>query len=355
VADATKILTLSDLADLVGGRLEGDSGRRVTGVAPLSEAEGSEVAFFAARRYTRFLAHCQARAYLVSEELEALLPAGADRVVVSHPHRALRKILEHFHPESERETGVHPTAVLGTGVWLGEAVSVGPFAVLEDEVSVGDRTRVGAHCFIGRGSRIGEDCLLHPQVVAYADTSIGDRVTIHSGARLGPDGFGFTEVEGEQLKIPQVGRCVIGDDVEIGANSTIDRGSLGDTVLGRGVKLDNLVHIAHNVRVGAHSLLAALVGIAGSSRLGKGVWVGGQAGVSSHLEVGDGAKLAIATKLMRDVPAGETVSGHPGRPHREQMRKQAHLGRIEKLMERVRILEREVGRRGGHDDDSGSG
>tara|TARA_B100001079_G_C16271737_1_gene452443 strand:+ start:132 stop:701 length:570 start_codon:yes stop_codon:yes gene_type:complete len=176
----------------------------------------------------------------------------------------------------------------------------------------------------------------------YEKTVIGDRVVVHSGVRLGSDGFGFTLVDDVHLKIPQVGRCVIEDDVEIGANATIDRGSLGDTVVGRGSKTDNLVHLAHNVKVGAGSLFAALVGVSGSTRIGKGVWMGGQVGVSDHLDIGDGARLAIATKLMRDVPGGQTVSGHPAREHREQLKKQANLSRLPSLVERIGMLEEKL-------------
>jgi UDP-3-O-[3-hydroxymyristoyl] glucosamine N-acyltransferase len=176
-------------------------------------------------------------------------------------------------------------------------------------------------------------------VVTYADSVIGSGVTLHSGARIGSDGFGYTLVAGEHLKMPQVGRAVIEDGVEIGANTTVDRGSLGDTVVGRGSKIDNLVQVAHNVRIGARSLLAALVGIAGSTRIGSGVWIGGRASAINHLDIGDGAQVAFGSTVMRDVPAGETVSGSPSRPHREQMRRQALAGRLDKLFERVRRLE----------------
>ena len=335
-------LPVSAVARLVGGAVAGDPTVEVVGIAPVDEALGNQMAFLAARRYVRHVAHCRAAAFLVSSELESALPDSATRVVVDDAYPAMRTLLRHFVPEEEWLPAVHATAVLGEGVELGVGVEIGPYAVLEESVRVGDATRIGAHCVVGRGCVVGSGCRLHPHVVLYPETVLGDGVVAHSGARLGSDGFGYTLVDGEHAKIPQVGRCVIGDEVEIGANSTIDRGSLGDTHVGRGVKIDNLVHIAHNVRVGAGTLMAALSGIAGSTRIGKGVWIGGQSGVINQLDVGDGARISIRTGVTRDVPAGETVSGTPGRPHREELRRLALVGRIPKLLARIEALEREV-------------
>lgn len=332
-------LTIREISKIVGGKLSGDGETRVLGIGPVDEANENEIAFLSKKRYARYALDSRANSFLVSSSLEAYVPSGLPRVIVEDPYRVLRALLRHFHPLEARGAEIHSTAVISSGVELGVGVSIGPYAVIESGVKICDGSRIGAHCVIGRDSSLGRDCLMHPHVVLYDNTVIGDGVVIHSGARLGSDGFGFTLVDGAHLKIPQVGRCVIEDDVEIGANSTIDRGSLGDTVVGRGSKTDNLVHLAHNVKVGAGSLFAALVGVAGSTRIGEGVWMGGQVGVSDHLEIGDGARLAIATKLMRDVPRGQTVSGHPAREHREQLRKQANLGRLSVLIERVERLE----------------
>ncbi|NJD19296.1 MAG: UDP-3-O-(3-hydroxymyristoyl)glucosamine N-acyltransferase, partial [Gemmatimonadetes bacterium] len=309
-------LTLAGALALVGGRLEGDAALTVTAVASVRDAQPTDLAFLAAKRYVRYLSGSRAGAFLVAEELEPHV-AGRARIVVKDPHRAQVLLLRRLHPDRPQPAGIHPSAALGKEVRLGADVGVGPYAVLEDGVEVGDGSRIGAHVVLGAGCRLGRGCILHPQVVLYPHTQLGDRVIVHSGTVLGADGYGYAWFDGAHQRIPHVGRVVLGDDVEIGANSAVDRGSIGDTVVERGVKVDNLVQIAHNVHVGEDSLLAGMVGIAGSARIGKGVWIGGQAGVINHLDIGDGARLAVASKVLRDVPPGVTVSGHPARPHRE--------------------------------------
>ena len=338
-------LTLAAVAALVGGQIEGDPEFRISAVRPIDEASPSELGLLSARRYVRFAASSRAGAVLVSEELVREVPPDMHRVVVPNVQAILPSLLQRLHPALPAPgPGIHPTAVLGAGVRVGKTVTIGPYVVLGDHVEVGDGSRIDAHSVIGDGVRIGGDCHIYPHVVVYPRTSMGERVIVHSGARLGSDGFGYTYVDGAHRKVPQLGGCVIGDDVEIGANTTVDRGSLGDTVLEQGVKVDNLVQVAHNVKIGAHSLLAALVGIAGSTRIGRGVWLGGQAGAIGHLDIGEGAKITVATKVLRDVKPGETVSGNPARPHREELRRQAQLSRLPKLLERIEALEEEVRR-----------
>jgi len=329
-------LSLEQVAGLVEGRLVGPGDLPVRGVAPIDEAGPEEMGLLALRRYGRLVPTSRAGSFLVAAELADVPPADAPRVVVREPYRALKVLLGHFHRESLRPAEVHPTAVMGRGVRLGAGVRIDPYVVLGDGVAIGDGSRIGAHCVLGAGTNVGERCTLHPQVVAYPRTVIGSDVVLHSGVRVGCDGFGYTEIGGVHEKMPQVGRAVIGDRVEIGANSTVDRGSLGDTVVGEGVKVDNLVQLAHNVRVGADSLIAALVGIAGSTRIGRGVWLGGRASAINHLEIGDGARVTFGSTVTRDVRANETVSGYPARPHREELRKQALLARLPKLLERMR-------------------
>jgi UDP-3-O-[3-hydroxymyristoyl] glucosamine N-acyltransferase len=339
-------LTLVRVAELTGGRLEaagGDGSQGVAGVAPAAEAGPEDLAFLAAKRYAPAARASAAGAFLVSEELEEHV-SDRPRVVVADGHRALQALLTALHPVEPPEPGIHPTAVLGRRVRLGEGVRVDPYAVLGDDAVVGAGTHLGAHVVLGAGATVGERCVLHPHVVLYPGTVVGDRVVLHAGVRLGVDGFGWAEVDGVPRKVPQVGGCRIGDDVEVGANSTVDRGSIGNTVVEPHAKLDNLVHLAHNVRLGSGSLLAALVGIAGSTQVGQGVLMGGQAGVINHVRVGDGARIAAGAKVLRDVKAKEVSSGHPARPNREYLRKQAHLSRLPRLVARLGELEDRLAR-----------
>ena len=335
-------LTLGEIAALVRGRLEGPAELVLRGMAPLDEAGADQLGYLALGRYARAAATSRAGAFLVGTDLEGRLPADAARVVVDEPYPAMRAVLAQFFPTTEPRPEIHATAVLGRRVRIGRDVRIEPYAVLGDDVSIGDRARVGAHCVIEAGASIGSRTRLHAHVVVYEGSVIGSDVVLHSGVRIGSDGFGYTTAGGEHTKMPQVGRAVIEDGAEIGANTTVDRGSLGDTVVGRGVKIDNLVQIAHNVRVGAGTLIAALVGIAGSTRIGRGVWLGGRASAVNHLEIGDGARVTFGSTVTRDVAPGDTVSGYPAREHREHLRGQALLGRLPKLLERVAHLEAAV-------------
>jgi UDP-3-O-[3-hydroxymyristoyl] glucosamine N-acyltransferase len=226
---------------------------------------------------------------------------------------------------------------------LGRAVTIGPYAVIGSGADVGDRTRIGAHSVVGDGVRIGEGSHLYPHVTVYSGSELGRRVVVHAGACIGSDGFGYVQREGAHAKIPHVGRCLVHDDVEIGANTTIDRGSIDDTIIGAGTKIDNLVQIGHNVHVGRLCLLMAQVGIAGSVRVGDGCILAGQVGVSGHHDIGDGARLAAQAGVFGDIPAGETWSGYPARPHRESLRAHAALFRLAGLMKQI---ERLIGGRG---------
>ncbi|MGH7500157.1 MAG: UDP-3-O-(3-hydroxymyristoyl)glucosamine N-acyltransferase [Longimicrobiales bacterium] len=332
----------SDIAELVDGTLkEGDDDPDLTGVAPLDRAGPTDLSLLAHPRYLRYAEDCLAGAILVNRDLAANC-AGRTRIIVEDPHAALAKLLPRLYPAEAAQSAIHPTAVLGPGAQLGEAVTIGPYAVIEPRARIGSRCRIGAHAVIGEDCELAEDVVLFPHVTLYANARIGPRSILHAGVRVGVDGFGYAFSGSGHAKVPQIGRCVIGADCEIGANTTIDRGSIGATEIGDGVKIDNLVHIAHNVRIGAHSILVAQVGIAGSTTIGQGVTLAGQAGIPGHLHIGDGATIAAQAGVFGDVPAGATYSGYPARPHRESLRTQAGLARLPRFLRRLQALEKAV-------------
>ncbi len=332
--------TLGDLASLVDGRVVGNVDLSIQGIATLANAGPTELGLLADRAYLETLPESEAGALLISEELDVEVVDASNRLVVEDPREAMVVLLGHFHPEPPRRPGTHPTAVMGDGVRLGLDVCIGPYVVVEDEVVIGDRATLHAHVVVRQGARIGADTVLHPHVVLYPQVLVGDRVVLHAGARIGVDGFGYTSSDGGMKKIPHVGHCVIGDDVEVGANSCIDRGSIGRTELGNQTKLDNLVHIAHNVTIGPNSFLAGQVGIAGSTSIGAGTMWGGQSGAADHVEIGDGVKVGGQAGIIEDVPAGETVFGCPARPIKDFHRATAALYRLADLRQRVRKMER---------------
>lgn len=329
----------SEIARAVGGQLEGGADPELFGIAPLDRAGPAELGFVAHARYAPEAAHSRAGAFLLIPAVTHLVPTDRPRIMVADVHRCLPQLLTLFHPPAVRETGIHPTAVLGKGVQLGNDASIGAYAVVESGCRLGDRVTIAAHCVLGRDCQVGDDVYLHPHVTLYHGTVLGARCSLHSGVRIGVDGFGYTPGPSGLQKIPQVGIVRIGADVEIGANTTIDRGSVGDTEIGAGCKIDNLVHIGHNVRIGDHSIIVAQVGIAGSARIGRGVTLAGQAGINGHITIGDGATIAAQAGVFGNVPSGAIYSGYPARPHKEALRAQAALFRLPRLLKRLRLAE----------------
>lgn len=344
-------LSIREIAALVGGEVVGEGECRIRGVAPLDSAGPGELSLVANARYLPYVHATSAAALLVSaplaEQLEGERASALPQVRVADPHGALALLLPLLYPEERISAGVHPSAVIAEDVVLGEGVSIAAHAVIERGTRVGAGARIGANTTVGVDCEIGAGCDIGPNVTLYRRTRLGERCVIHAGARLGADGFGFAFQGGGHQKVPQVGRVVVGDDVEIGANSTVDRGSIGDTVIGRGTKIDNLVHIGHNCRIGEHVLIIAQVGISGSTTVGTGAVLGGQVGTAGHITIGAGARIGAQAGVTADVPAGETVSGYPARPHREALRAQAALFKLPELQKRVRELERALSRLSG--------
>lgn len=336
-------LSLSAIAERVGGVLNGDPDHVISGVAPVDRAGPEELSFVANPRYLAYVQGTRAGALLLPETLQERVPAGVATIAVKDPHVALYHLLPLLHPPEPVEPGIHPTAVVAADATLGAAVQVGPFAVVESGARLGDRVRVGAHSVIGGGATVGDDSVIHPQATLYAGVVIGRRCVIHSGARVGKEGFGFVWIDGGHRKLPQVGGCVLGDDVEVGCNTTIDRGSIGDTVVGDGTKIDNLVQLGHNDRIGRHVILVSQVGISGSTTVGDGAVLGGQAGVGGHLNIGARARVGGQAGVIGDVPPETTYSGYPARPHREAMRSLGLVARLGELYRRVQGLEKRLG------------
>lgn len=335
-------MTAAELAEAVGGKLVGDPSVVLRGIAPLDRAGPEEVSFLASAKYVDALAETGAGAVLITPELKDAPGKPKARIFVANPHEALLAVIPRFYKPTVHPTGIHPAARIGRNVLVGDNVCIEAGAVVEDDVVIGDRTWIATQSVIGAGTKIGDDCAIHPQVTIYPHSRLGNRVELHSGVRLGSDGFGYVQkdVGGQpaHAKIPHIGRAIIGNDVEIGANTCVDRGSVDDTVIGAGTKIDNLVHIGHNVRIGKLCLILAQVGIAGSTRIEDGVVVAGQAGISGHVTIGAGAQIGAQSGVISDVPAGETFSGYPARPHKESLRASAALLKLPDVMKRLEAL-----------------
>jgi UDP-3-O-[3-hydroxymyristoyl] glucosamine N-acyltransferase len=275
---------------------------------------------------------------LIDPEFRDVAGKPRARIIVKQPLEKLLSLLPRLYPESAPAAGVAATARIGKGALIGERVSIGEYVVIGPAAKIADGVTIGAHSVVGADAVIGEDARIWPGVTIYPAAEIGARTIVHSGARIGSDGFGYVFRDGAHNKIPHVGRCIVGDDVEIGANTAIDRGSIDDTVIGNGTKIDNLVHIAHNVRIGEKCLLMAQVGIAGSATVKDGAILAGQAGIGGHLTIGAGARIGAQAGVFGDVPAGETWSGYPARPHKESLRASAALFKLAGMMRRLEKL-----------------
>ena len=338
-------LTAQAVADLVGGRLLGDGGVRIGAVRPLNSAGPDALSLAVSSRYAADLDNSRAGAVLVPEALAAASAGPRTRIVVSDPYGALVRVLHALYPPEPRQPGIDPTARIGAGAVLGAEVSIGPFAVLGRNVRLGARCRLAQAVSLGDGVVVGEDATMGPGVVCYAGSRIGNRVVLKAGAIVGGDGFGYLSDAKGHTRIPHVGGCILEDEVEVGSNTCIDRGSIDDTIIGRGTKLDNLVQVGHNVRIGERCLIMAGVGIAGSTRVGNDVILAGHVGVTDHLVIGDCARIAAKSAIFGDVPAGASFGGHPARPHRQFLRAQAAMYRLAPIVDE---LEQLVPDRAGH-------
>jgi len=346
-ADETQI-SLEDLARRIGGEVHGDAARPIRGVASLASAGPGELAFYANKRYRDDLVATRAAAVIVAADDAEQVPKTASQVIAAQPYAAFARASALFHRELSLPPGIR------AGALVDPRAQVHPSAAVAAGAYVGAGARIGARTTLHSGARVldaavvGEECVLWPGAVVRERCILGDRVVLQPNAVIGSDGFGFAfDLEGDgrgpmHRKVPQAGIVRIEDDVEVGACTCIDRATLGETVIGRGTKIDNLVQVAHNVRVGALSLLVAQCGISGSTELGQGVILAGQVGVVGHLRIGDGARVGAQSGVSRDLAEGETVSGSPAISHRDWLRLCAALPRMADLLREVRRLSRRV-------------
>jgi len=333
--------TVREIAEMIGGSVIGDDSREIVGVASLESAQEGDISFVDAEKNFARALQSQASCLIVPESFTT---EAKTIIQVKDPRLGFAKVVKEFFPRKQPAPGVHPTAIIGQGVIIGEGVAIGPYTVLENNVRIGNRTVIGAGVFIGERSSIGDDSLIHPNVTIYHDVSIGSRVIIHAGSAIGGDGFGYFVVDGRYHQFPQIGNVIIEDDVEIGTNVSIDRGTLGSTLIKRGTKIDNLVQIAHNVVIGEDTVIAAQTGIAGSSQVENHVIMGGQVGIGDHVHIGQGAMLGGQAGILngKRIRAGEFVWGTPARPMREFKDQYAHIVRLPKLRQEVELLKAQV-------------
>ncbi|NLW55535.1 MAG: UDP-3-O-(3-hydroxymyristoyl)glucosamine N-acyltransferase [Firmicutes bacterium] len=332
--------TLGELAELVKGKVVGESNQEICGVSGLQDAKPGEISLIASAKVIKLAKESQASAFIFPPNLREFNFKGIE---VDHPRLAFAQILWHFHPKKVWAEGIHPSAVIGEDFQHGPGCHIGP------QVYIGDRVKLGARVVLHPGVvlndevEIGDDTEIHANVVLGAQTIVGQRVIIHPGTVIGGDGFGFEKTpEGKHFKVPQVGRVVLEDDVEIGSNVTIDRATTGQTVIGAGTKIDNLVQIGHNVQIGKDNILVAMSGIAGSTKVGDRVTIAGQSGINGHISIGDDTVIFARSMVISSLEPNSIISGQPARPHAEDMRIQAAAGKLPELLKTVRQLEKRL-------------
>jgi UDP-3-O-[3-hydroxymyristoyl] glucosamine N-acyltransferase len=332
-------LTLSEIARIIKGRIIGDERLSITGVNALDKASPGDISFFFDNRYRDFVKDTRASALIVSEPINDY---EGPQIVVSDPKLAYIQVAESFAPPVARFDGVSSNAVIETTSTIGKNASIYPMVYVGKEAVIGDDVILYPGTFIGDRVRIGDRTVIYPNVSIMRDCIIGRDVVIQAGCVIGSDGFGFVRDGGENIKFPQLGIVQIDDKVEIGANTTIDRAANGKTLIQKGVKLDNLIQIAHNVTIGEDTVIAALTGISGSVRIGREVIIGGQTGFKDHIEIGDRAVIGSAAGVHKSIPAGETVLGDPAMPPKLWMRTRALIAKLPEINERLRNLEKKL-------------
>jgi UDP-3-O-[3-hydroxymyristoyl] glucosamine N-acyltransferase len=333
--------SLKQLASIVGGQLIGDADKRISGVAPIETATPQQITFASGCKYLKQIEKINAGAIIVPQTVGEW--PEVNLITTQNPQLAFVKVVELFHPPRRPTPGIDQRAAIGSDVQLSDGAYVGPFATIGDRCAIGNRSLIHHGVYIGDDVVIGDDVIIHPNVTVMTGCRIGNRVTIHAGTVIGSDGYGFVQDHGKHYKIPQIGIVQIDDDVEIGACNTIDRATFGQTWIQRGVKTDNLIHIAHNVVVGEDSLIVAQVGIAGSTRIGHHAILAGQAGISGHLTIGNHVTVGPMTGVGKDIEDGQVVSsGSPSMPHRTWLRVQRVIPNLPEMKKKIADLEKKI-------------
>lgn len=335
--------TLNELAAAIGATVQGDGGCKIRNISSITHAEAGEISFLADRKYQKYLTRTKASAILLDKKLATACPVNA--LVMQNPKLGFIKLLALFRPQSLPPAGIHPTVIIGENCQIHHTVSVGPYVVIELNVTIGARTVIGAGTSIRSNSQVGADCCLYDRVTLYRETILGDRNIIHSGAVIGADGFGLMQDEERHqwIGVPQIGRVVIGDDVEIGANTTIDRGALDDTIIGNGVKIDNLVMIGHNVRIGDHTAIAGCAGVAGSTTVGRHCMIGASAGLNGHITICDDVVITGMGMIQKSITKPGIYSSGTGMQTNQEWHKSVvRFRQLDELAKRLKRLERFV-------------
>jgi UDP-3-O-[3-hydroxymyristoyl] glucosamine N-acyltransferase len=329
---------LSEIASLVHGEIFGEPNLEIRGVSGISEAREGDITFLSGKRHVKDLPHCKASCIIVQEPLHDL---ALTQLKVANPYLAFARLLEYFYLKPLKPLGVSKDTFISDKAKIAESVSIFPFSYIAEGASIGDGSVIYPFVFIGENTAIGEQCIIYPHVTLREGITVGNRVIIHPGSVIGSDGFGYVFDEGRYHKIPQVGGIIIEDDVEIGSNAAIDRATTGNTIIGRGTKIDNLVQIGHNVTIGNNSIVVAQVGIGGSTAIGDYVTLGGQVGVSDHTKIESGTMIGAQSGVMGHVAKG-AYSGSPAIPHRDWLKAQAIIARLPELHKRIKELEDKV-------------
>jgi UDP-3-O-[3-hydroxymyristoyl] glucosamine N-acyltransferase len=333
--------TAAQIAAHVHGVLEGEGQRLITGLAPIDQAGDGDLAFIAHAKYYPLLQTSPAAAILVDGECPPSLRQVLIRV--QNPYHAFVQAAYLFAPPQRPPVGIDASAIIHPAAKLGSRVAIGPHVVIEEDADIGNEAVIGALSFVGRGASVGEGCEIFPRVCIAHHVRLDKKVIVQSGSIIGADGFGYMPANGRHVKIPHTGTVVLEDEVEIGANCTIDRGTFGETRIGSGTKLDNLIHVAHNVQIGKNTLIAAQTGISGSTKIGNNVKIGGQVGFVGHIEIGDDTSFGAQSGISKSVPAGGTYFGFPAKEIMQAKREEASIRRLPELYKRVKTLEKALG------------